>query len=212
MFTRLVMRMLGMHHPRMTWQVRNAGKAVFLTFDDGPIAEVTPWVLRMLADHGAKATFFCSGSNAQLEPDLLHQIRKEGHVVGDHGWGHPDGWSISTRAFYRDVLRGHQWTKGNLFRPPYGRLRPGQATTLEKRYGLVMWDVIGGDYRKHMDGRVCAKKVLRLARPGSIILFHDNLKSAGCLRVALPLVLTGLRERGYHCRALDDSITSREHR
>lgn len=203
----VVRRMLGMLDRRITWRVANTGgNEVFLTFDDGPEPAITPWVLDTLAAHGAKATFFCLGRNAERHPQLMQRLRDEGHAVGHHTWDHPDGWSTPGRAYRRNVLRGAAQVGGRLFRPPYGRL-PWRSRGLRDRYSVVMWDVPGGDYRPDRTGAACARLVLRRARPGSIIVLHDSLKSAPCLREALPRILAGFRHKGYRCMPLDPVIT-----
>lgn len=206
----LVLSMLAMLDRRILWRMPTKAKEVYLTFDDGPEPEVTPWVLDTLAEHGAKATFFCLGRQVVRHPELLEQVRSEGHAVGHHTWDHPDGWRTPVRAYYRNVLRGAEEVDGTLFRPPYGRLGLGRARTLGKRYQVVMWDVMGGDFRKGMPGAACARYVLTRLRPGSIVVLHDNLKSATCLREALPLILTGLKEAGYRSRTLEEkAVTTR---
>lgn len=205
----LVLGMLAMLDRRIRWRMPATSKEVYLTFDDGPEPGATPWVLGTLAQHGAKATFFCLGRNAERHPDLLDRLRREGHAIGHHSWDHPDGWRAPYRAYYRNVLRGAERTGGTLFRPPYGHLGMGRARTLGKRFQVVMWDVLAGDFKKGLSGAACARYVLNRARPGSIVVLHDNLKSAGCLREALPLILTGLKAKGYRCVAMDERTVPR---
>ena len=200
----LVLSMLAMLDRRIRWRMPATAKEVYLTFDDGPEPEVTPWVLDILADHGVKATFFCLGRNVQRHPELFKRLRNEGHAVGHHTWDHPDGWRTPVRAYYRNVLHGAEPIGGTLFRPPYGRLGIGRARTLGKRYQVVLWDVMGGDFKKGMSGEACARHVLDRIRPGSIVVLHDNLKSAGCLRLALPLILEGVKEKDYRLLKLDE--------
>ena len=203
---RAVLRMLGMLDRRMLWRVRTPEKEVYLTFDDGPEPTVTPWVLDTLAQHGAKATFFCLGRNVESHPQLFQRLRDEGHALGHHTWDHPNGWNTPARSYYRNVLRGAEQVGGALFRPPYGRLKLGQSRTLCKRFQVVMWDVMGGDFRKDRSGAACARHVLRRSKPGSIIVLHDNLKSAACLKEALPLILKGWAQKGYRCAPLEEAV------
>lgn len=208
----LVLGMLAMLDGRIRWRMPATAKDVYLTFDDGPAPEVTPWVLDTLTEHDAKATFFCLGSNVERHPGLFDRLRSEGHAVGHHTWDHPDGWRTPARTYYRNVLRGAEQVGGTLFRPPYGRIGIGRARALSKRYQVVMWDVLGGDFRKEMSGEACARHVLDRIKPGSIVVLHDNLKSAACLREALPLILAGLKANGYHCSAMDAGpLKSRRH-
>jgi peptidoglycan/xylan/chitin deacetylase (PgdA/CDA1 family) len=187
---------------RVLWRVRTHGKEVFLTFDDGPEPGVTPWVLDTLARYGAKATFFCLGEQAAAAPELMVRLHREGHATGHHTWDHPNGWRTADRTYYRNVLRGLPEGAGVLFRPPYGHLKVSQLRRLRKRVRIVMWDVLAGDFRPGRSGTDCARKVLRKAVPGSIIVLHDNAKSARCLKEALPLILDGLSRKGYRFSAL----------
>lgn len=205
-----VLSMLTMLDRRIHWRMPTTAKELYLTFDDGPEPEVTPWVLDLLAEHGIQATFFCLGRNAHRHPALFARLRNEGHTVGHHSWDHPDGWRTPVRAYYRNVLRGAERIGGTLFRPPYGRLGIGRARTLGKRYQVVMWDVLAGDFKQGMSGEACAKHVLDRIRPGSIIVLHDNLKSAACLRLALPLIIEGAKAEAYRFMPLDEKpLTNR---
>lgn len=201
-------RLLGMLDRRVAWRGPAEAGTVYLTFDDGPEPEVTPWVLDTLGAHGAKATFFCLGRHAASHPQLVQRIRDEGHAVGHHTWDHADGWRTPGRAYLRSVLLGAEALGSPLFRPPYGRL-PCRSKALRQRFQVVMWDVRGGDYRPGRPGAACARHVLRRARPGSIILLHDNRKSSACLRDALPLILEGLARAGLRCASLPPALTSR---
>lgn len=200
----MVLRMLAILDRRILWRMPAAGMVVYLTFDDGPEPQVTPWVLDTLAEHGAKATFFCLGRQAKHHPELFDRLRREGHAAGHHTWDHPDGWRTPVRAYYRNVLHAAERVGGTLFRPPYGRLGIGRSRTLSKRYQVVMWDILGGDFRQGMSGEACARHVLQQIKPGSIVVLHDNLKSAVCLRGALPHILKGAKEKGYRFGTLDD--------
>lgn len=206
---RLAVRLLAALDRRLLWRVPHAGNRVFLTFDDGPLPAITPWVLDTLAAHGAKATFFCLGRQADAHPELVRRIRVEGHALGHHTWGHSDGWRTPRRTFQRDVLRGEAAIGTRLFRPPYGHVPRGQRRSLTHRYRVVMWDVMGHDYRPGRSGTACAEHVLRRVRRGSIIVLHDNAKSAACLQGALGPILAGLQHKGYRCCALPDTVIGR---
>lgn len=196
-------------YPGVLWRLPEAGHRVYLTFDDGPHPEVTPWVLDTLAAHQAKATFFCVGKHAAQHPALLRRITEEGHSAGHHTWDHADGWRTAPRAWLRSVLLAARQVGGPLFRPPYGHLPPRMAALLGKRFRVVMWDVMAYDFKPGMSGAACAGRVLRLARPGSIIVLHDNPKSAPCLRQALVPILEGLSRKGLACAALHHLPMSR---
>lgn len=197
---------------RLLWRVAGQEQAVFLTFDDGPVPEVTPWVLDTLAAYSAHGTFFCLGQNAQAHPELVERIRAEGHAIGHHSWDHADAWHTPARTYFRSVLRAASHVGGALYRPPYGHLGFHHARMLCKRYTVVMWDVMGGDFLPERSGEACARHVLQRVRPGSIVVLHDNVKSERCLRVALPLILQGLATLGLRSVPISAAVTNRPRR
>ena len=164
-------------------------KAVYLTFDDGPIPEVTPWVLELLDKHNIKATFFMVGDNIRKHPDVFQMVIDRGHRIGNHTFNH---------------IRGFELMKTDLFRPPHGHMRWGQYFVLKRRYKIVMWDLVTRDYSKKLRGPQVLANVMRYARNGSIITFHDSLKSwnNGNLQYALPRTLDFLEEEGYEFKLL----------
>lgn len=188
--------------PGYVWRVPGTEKVIYLTFDDGPIPELTPWVLDRLAEHDAKATFFCLGQNCARVPELAARIKAEGHVIGNHTWDHPRGRRTSIRTYAMNVLKAAPLTSARIFRPPYGSLTLAQARLLRKRYRIILWDVLSGDYDERLTGEHCAQRVLQHARPGSIVVFHDSLKAEPRLRIALPLVLQHFAAKGYRFAAL----------
>ncbi len=193
---------------RMLWRVVDpeGGKTVHLTFDDGPVPEVTPWVLDTLAGLGVKATFFCIGKNIAAHPELLARMKDEGHGIGNHTWDHPSGWKTGARAYYRSVLACQRSTGTELFRPPYGRVSNRQLTALRKRFTVVMWDVLAYDFNDRFtdDGRVA--EMLRRTRAGSILVFHDSVKCGERMRRAMPSVVKGLLAQGYRFDVLPGSF------
>jgi peptidoglycan/xylan/chitin deacetylase (PgdA/CDA1 family) len=192
---------------RMLWRVTTTEKVLYLTFDDGPLPELTPWVLDTLKAHGAKATFFCMGRNVEAHAALFQRLIDEGHAVGNHTWDHPSGWRSQRSAYYRSVLRCQELTRSNLFRPPYGRATNAQISALRKRFTLVMWDVASGDYEERMSGQDCFEHVCERSRPGSIIVFHDNHLSETRMRHSLPLVLEHFSKLGYRFDPLPSLTT-----
>lgn len=172
-------------------------KRVFLTFDDGPIPEVTPWVLDVLDRYGIKATFFMVGQNVERHPELLEEVRRRGHAVGNHTLHHMQGVRATTREYMRDALAGASLTGSALFRPPHGWLRPGQLSALKKHYKIVMYDLVTRDYSRHLTAEDVVANVKRYTRDGSIIVFHDSLKSIPRLREALPASLEWLQLQGF---------------
>ena len=191
--------------PAYTWRGRHGvdRPRVYLTFDDGPIPAVTPWVLEVLAAFGARATFFCVGENAERYPGLLADVRAAGHALGNHTHNHLSGWGTERTPYVANVRRCGEAIDSPLFRPPYGRLRPSQADDLRSRdYRIVMWDVLSGDFDADLAPADCLANVVDNVRPGSIVVFHDSLKAERNLRYALPRTLAHLAGEGYEFAAL----------
>ncbi len=195
-------RILHALYPGAVWSMPGPDKDLFLTFDDGPIPEVTPWVLDTLATYQAKATFFCIGRNCEAHPSILARIRADGHAVGNHTWDHPRGWRTADRCYFRNVLQFQAITRSDLFRPPYGSLKWSQFLVLKKRFKVVLWDVLSRDYDVHVTGETCLSNVIEGVRPGSIVVFHDSLKAEERLRHALPATLAHFSALGYRFKAL----------
>lgn len=204
--------------PSLLWNFNDKEKVIYLTFDDGPIPEITPWVLEELRKYKAKATFFCIGDNVAKNPEVFKMILREGHVIGNHSHNHLDGWKTDKKTYAENVLKAevvirdlllsdksiHPSTRTKkLFRPPYGRIRPSQIKELEKaNYKIVMWDVISGDYDKRRSPQRCIKDVIKLSQPGSIIVFHDSLKASKNLKQFLPEILKYYYDNGFEFRSL----------
>lgn len=186
----------------LVWNVPGSIDTVYLTFDDGPIPEITPWVLDRLKESKAEATFFCLGRNAEAEPEIFQRIIDEGHVVGNHTYDHLNGWNTPLFTYLRNILRCQRITRSDLFRPPYGRITREQARAVEKRFKVVMWEVLSADFDPLIDGLQCSRNVTQNMRPGSIIVFHDSVKAADRLQVALPIVLQDIVSRGWKMKAL----------
>ena len=181
-------------------------KQLFLTFDDGPIPEVTPWVLDLLEHYNVKATFFCVGDNVAKYPDIFQELLNRGHDVGNHTFNHLQGWKTRTKAYVRNVNKAEQLIRSNLFRPPHGHIRLKQAAELKGRYHFIMWDVITRDYSKYLTGEKVLNNVKKYTRNGSIIVFHDSLKAEKNLRYALPLAIEYLLKEGYTFKKLSDVL------
>ena|SRR5690554_1028930 len=189
------------------WDVPNKNNAVYLTFDDGPIPEVTPWVLSELEKYDAKATFFCIGENIEKHPDVFRQVLEKGHGVGNHTCHHINGWNSTIREYIDNTEKCQEIIKENsklriqnskLFRPPYGKIRPRQSKVLRKKgYKIIMWDVLSVDYDSTLSKEQCLENVLRNIESGSIVVFHDSLKAFPRLGYVLPKVLHFLEEKNY---------------
>lgn len=183
-----------------------SARNVFLTFDDGPIPESTPWLLETLAAHDAKATFFMVADNARRYPELHRQVMEEGHAVGNHTFHHVPPYKQTTEEFMDDVRLADSVLHSGLFRPPHGLIWRGQQAALAREgYRMVMFDLNTLDYRADRDARHVAETIRRYVRPGSIVNLHDSLKSIGKLKKALPEVLSFLKEEGYGCLPLDNA-------
>lgn len=183
--------------PHCTWKIPVEGKKIFLTFDDGPIPEATPWVVDQLAAFDAKATFFSVGENIVKHPDVHQMVLDNGHSIGNHTFNHLNGWQSENVDYFRNVRHCARVAKTLLFRPPYGKLKPKQAEFLQRHYRIVMWDVLSGDFDQSISSEQCLKNVLSNAKSGSIVVFHDSLKALDKLTYALPRVLEHFADLGY---------------
>jgi peptidoglycan-N-acetylglucosamine deacetylase len=188
--------------PSYTWRVRTEAAVLYLTFDDGPIPELSPWVLDLLQTYAAKACFFCVGENVKRHNDIFQRIVNEGHSVGNHTYNHLNGWHTPTDVYCANVEACAQWVPGTLFRPPYGALWPWQSLRLRRQYQIVMWDVLSYDFSPTVSAAQCLQNVVKNVQPGSIIVFHDSLKARVNLQYALPRALEELSSRGYRFEAL----------
>ena len=186
-------------YPKALWRMDRREHAVYLTFDDGPIPESTPFILDTLRRYAIKATFFMVGDNVRKHPDLYEQIRSEGHQVGNHTHNHISGFRHSLHSYSYNVEKANAYIHSHLFRPPHGWIRPVQYALLtqQKRYKMVMWDLVTRDYSKWLNADDVVNNVKRYARNGSIITFHDSLKAIDKLRTALPQSIEWLKEQGY---------------
>lgn len=188
--------------PEAVFRLGSKTKCVYLTFDDGPIPQVTPAVLDILDRYGVKATFFMVGDNARRNPDLVEEVLRRGHAVGNHTMHHLKGAGVTTRRYLADVREANRYVASHLFRPPHGLLRWKQAAAIKKEYTLIMYDLVTRDYSKHMTAEDVVRNVKHYTRPGSIIVFHDSLKSEPRLFKALPEALEWLISEGYEFRRL----------
>ena len=189
--------------PQVKWKMPSTSKTLFLTFDDGPIPEVTPWVLKTLKDYNASATFFCVGANAKKNNEILKDILAAGHSIGNHTMNHINGWNSPNKKYYSDVSDCSKIVKSKLFRPPYGRIKFLQTLHLRKQYKIIMWDVLSRDYDTSLTGETCFENVKQSAGRGSIVVFHDSLKAESRLRIALPATLKYFSDAGYNFASIN---------
>ncbi len=189
--------------PGLIWRMGTEDKKVYLTFDDGPIPEVTPWVLNQLDKFNAKATFFCVGQNVEKHHGIFEHVKADGHTIGSHTYNHISGWASDNLDYMLNVRKASKICESNIFRPPYGKIRPSQTRFLKHHYQIVMWDVLSGDFDPNISAEQCLQNVLKNTVAGSIIVFHDSIKSFEKLKYVLPKVLNYYSEQGYQFANLD---------
>ncbi len=183
--------------PNLIWDIKTYEKEIYLTFDDGPHPDITPGVLEMLDKYKAKATFFCVGDNVRKHPDTYELILNKGHEVGNHSYSHSNGWKVSNDNYFDDIEKADKLIRSNLFRPPYGRISPSQIKHLKKKYSIIMWSVLTYDYSKNVSKEQCLRNSIIKTKPGSIVVFHDSLKSENNLFYALPMFLKHFTDKGF---------------
>jgi peptidoglycan/xylan/chitin deacetylase (PgdA/CDA1 family) len=185
------------------WERPNAQNKIYLTFDDGPIPEVTPWVLDVLKQNNIKATFFCVGENISKYPDIFKQLINDGHSIGNHTYNHLKGWKTKTEVYLDNIQKAQNEISSHgistqLFRPPYGKLTPSQTKALYKlNYDIVMWSVLSKDYRQTLSSDKVLDNIICNTISGSIIVCHDNIKAFDNLKKALPKAIEHLLEKGF---------------
>jgi len=188
-------------YPKATWNLNRTEKTIYLTFDDGPIPELTEWVLAELLKFKAQATFFCVGANILKYPDIFEKIKNDGHRAANHTMNHIKGFKHNVSDYLKEVEDCKALIANNLFRPPYGQLKRSQYKALiEKNYRIILWDVISYDYEA-IAPEYCLRTVLGNTRNGSVVLFHDNLKAEKNLKYTLPLFLQHFDNLGYEFKA-----------
>ena len=203
MFIEQPPRIYRMLFPKGVWRIpSDKEKVVYLTFDDGPIPDITPWVLNLLDQYRIKATFFCVGDNVRKHPAEYKQVLDAGHRVGNHTFNHVQGIRKLTRNYLANTELATQYIDSDLFRPPHGHMRLPQYFTLRRKYRIILWDVVTRDYSKRLVPEQVLDNVKRYTRNGSIIVFHDSLKSEKNMKYALPRSIEWLLEQGYTFKTL----------
>ncbi len=200
------------------WNIDTEHKEIYLTFDDGPIPEITPWVLNTLSKYNAKATFFCIGKNVKNHPAIFEKILKEGHSIGNHTFNHLNGWRTTNKKYIRNIEKAEISLRSSvfglqseplskLFRPPYGRIKPSQAKNIiAKGYKIIMWNVLSGDFDQKLTKKDCYQNVIKNMTNGSIIVFHDSEKAFKNLEYTLPKVLDYYTNNGFVFKALNNTV------
>lgn len=190
-------------YPKAHWRMDPNKKDIYLTFDDGPIPVITPWVTDLLERYGIKATFFMVGDNVHKFPQEYMQVVEGGHRIGNHTFNHLNGLFTSTEKYIENVDQADAFIHSNLFRPPHGMLNHRQYNELSERYKFIMWDLVTRDYSFRMYGEDVLANVKRYVRNGSIITFHDSLRAESNLRYALPRSIDWLLEQGYSFKVFE---------
>lgn len=195
--------------PSLKWKIQTTNEpTIYLTFDDGPIPEVTEFVLRTLSQFDAKATFFCIGENIKKHPKVFEKILVADHSIGNHTFNHLKGSNTETAHYLEntrlcdDIIVQEMGRPTLLFRPPYGRLKESQRKAILKEKQIIMWDVLSQDYDQDLDKKTCCEKVIEHTEDGSIVLLHDSLKARLNMEHTLPLILSHFSKQGYRFKSI----------
>lgn len=183
--------------PQLLWEVKTTDKEIFLTFDDGPHPEITPLVLDILDEYKAKATFFCVGENVEKYPKTYASILKNGHITGNHSYNHLNGWETNNAPYFENIEKAASLINSNLFRPPYGRIKPSQIKNLKPHFKIIMWTVATYDFSKKVTPEQCRENAIQKSKAGSIVVFHDSEKARENLLSVLPAFLEHFQNKGY---------------
>ena len=194
-------------YPEASWRFEGDERQVYLTFDDGPIPEVTPWVIEMLGRFSAKSTFFCVGENVQRYPWVYDEIIMGGHSVGNHTFNHIRGFRTRKHDYIRNVEKASRFIRSDLFRPPHGFMTPSQYYWVKQRYRIIMWDLLSCDFDRYSDSGQVISNVIKNVRPGSIITFHDSVKTFHKLKEVLPDIMEQLKKMDYSFCRIEQGIT-----
>lgn len=184
-------------YPSCVWEMPTTEKNIYLSFDDGPHPEVTPFVLDLLKRYEAKATFFCIGKNVQAYPAVYQRILAEGHAVGNHTQHHMNGWKTDCARYCEDVQLAAQQIDSKLFRPPYGKISRSQLQVLKNEYQIVMWSVLSGDFDTNISAEQVWANVKQYTKSGSVVVMHDSEKAFPRMGVVLPVCLDYFSNLGY---------------
>ena len=184
-------------YPSLVWKKNTEQKKIWITFDDGPDEKVTPFLVSLLGKYNIKATFFIIGSQAKKHPELVKLIINSGHKIGNHSFSHLNGFSTDNNKYLEDVEQAKKYIDSDIFRPPYGKITPFQIKNLKKDFKIIMWDIMSWDFKENISSNKIYKNVINNIENGSIILFHNNLKSYNNLKKSLKIILEKLKEQEY---------------
>jgi len=209
-------------HPSLVWEKLTEEKILYLTFDDGPHPNATPFVLDKLKQYDAKATFFCIGKNVVAHSEIYRRILDERHTVGNHTFNHLNGWKTNNKAYIKNIFEAAKYIDSDLFRPPYGRITKFQARLLinakeevgssnpdskfqisNSGFKIIMWSILSGDFDIKISPERCLENVILTAKPGNIIVFHDSTKAWDKMSFALPKVLEHFSQQGYYFKSIE---------
>ena len=188
--------------PSLVWNLETLDKEIWLTFDDGPTAEVTPWILSVLKKENIKATFFLVGQQIEEFPELVVAIVKGGHTIANHSYSHKNGWLTNKENYLEDIENCQALMPNNkLFRPPYGKITKGQIEVLKDKYKIILWDVFSYDFKQNRSSKKVQENIIKNTAAGSIIVMHNNQKSFKNLQLILEKIIQQLKEKGYNFSA-----------
>ena len=189
--------------PSLVWKKENSKKEIYLTFDDSPTREFTLWILNLLSRLNIKATFFCVGESSEKYPEIIDEIVKNGHQIGNHTYSHKNGFLCCNKTYLQDIEKCKNLLPDtNLFRPPFGKIYPWQIWKIKEKYKIIMWDVLSYDFTEYISSNKLKKNILKNTERGSIIVFHDNKKSERILKENLEEILKTLLKRGFKFRVI----------
>lgn len=186
------------------WGFSRSEKSVYLTFDDGPDPQITPWILDFLHEQKLKATFFCVGENVLKYPHIFARIKQEGHSVGNHTMNHLKGTKTPLKSYIQNVEEADQLIQSTLFRPPYGRMTFRQTQFLKKRYKIIMWSWLSNDFNKKISPEYILKKAATQIQQGDIIVLHDNSKTAERIQLILPELIHIMAQKGFRIKRIEE--------
>lgn len=202
MFKHTIPSIFPLIAPNVTWKVKTNDKVLYLTFDDGPHPSITPMVLSILEEYNAKATFFCVGDNVTKYPEIFNDIISKGHTVGNHTFNHIKGWQSTNQSYIDNIKKAAEVIPSNLFRPPYGRIKPSQIKLLKNDYRIIMWSILTRDYDKSLNPYTALKHLNKLTKPGDVVVFHDSEKAKENMLVMLKGMLQHFNQQQYRFKAL----------
>jgi len=182
---------------KLTWRKNPSSKVIYITFDDGPVSEVTPQILDLLDEYKVKATFFCVGENVKKFPEVYAEVIRRGHKTGNHTFNHLKGIQVSKNEYVGNVQKAAEYIDSNLLRPPYGRITFSQKKKLRNKFEIIMWDVLTQDYDKSLSPDKIMENITRYSRNGSIVVFHDSIKAKDNVLTVLPQAINWWRKEGY---------------